>query len=341
MCGQPAGQAEQVREVAVRAVLPARAPDALVASRPGGRARAAARRESRCGMPSTSAGVHAARSTPGPNSDSTPSTSTSSSGRAQARASRIARATCSGSSHIGTCPQPCRRDVAGLGQPARARAAPGGRRAAAGRARAQAIVVGQAGIARPPARSPRAASRPAGRARGAWFMCAAAAAGTLPRARDDQAHQRGAAHRAAVGGLGVPVERARHRVDRASASRARTRARARPRSRSARSRRRCPPSRGGRARARSRRRASCRPRAGARARAPRPRRRAPRRSAAPSSGGEAPKPGRSTAITSCSRASSGTTGSQTARSSPIPCSSTIGGPLPVRVCSSIARQPTA
>src|SRR4051794_39016521 len=53
---------------------------------------------------------------------------------------------------------------------------------------------------------------------------------------------------------------------------------------------------------------------------------------------DSPNPGRSTAITSRSRARIGTTGSHVWRSSPIPWSSTRGGPVPVREWASMAAE---
>ena len=57
-----------------------------------------------------------------------------------------------------------------------------------------------------------------------------------------------------------------------------------------------------------------------------PPRAAPASAPRPRSGGEPPKPGRSTAITSRSPASSGVTGAHTRRSAPSGCRSTSGGP---------------
>ena len=143
-----AGERVDRAQLPVRVVLGAVAERRGAASRPAGRAGAAGGSSARssqpvhqthskrggdacqrappaggrgsAGCPSTSAGTQPARSTPAPNSDSTPSTSTSSSGRAQppALASSSTRATCSGSSHIGTCPQPREADVAGGREPA-------------------------------------------------------------------------------------------------------------------------------------------------------------------------------------------------------------------------------
>ena len=252
--------------------------------------------------------------------------------------------------HRGSRARPAR----GRPTSARARSRAGGRgapRAASAGARrlaavsssrscsAQAIVVGHAGIAgRQLVTAGSVASQP-GAAGGRVVHARGGRRGDVaPGGRRSGSSAAVRRRRPAVGGLGAGRARSPSRGSllRIMRAYARSRPAANPIGEIA---QRCPPSRGGRARARSRRRASCRPRAGARDRAlDRGGERLDGRRARPS-GGDSPKPGRSTAITSCSRASSGTTGSQTSRSSPIPCSRTIGGPLPVRVWASIARQP--